>query len=87
MGKKERIRLLLICAFGLFFITTFFFSIIPLKLEGLYSTPEHYVYGGYAFTSVLYQLSVGNYVALLSFLVYGYFLYLIFIFTGGNNKK
>ena len=59
MNKKKIINYSLI---GLFLLV-FLFQIIPIPVENVLGSqiPEEYIFGGFYYTSILYQLDVGNY--------------------------
>jgi len=50
--------------FLILFISVFLFQIIPIPVENSLGSklPDEYIFGGFYYTSILYQLEVGNYV-------------------------
>lgn len=52
-------------ALSLLLIATFFFKIIPVPVENVEGNenPDKYIFGGFYWTSILYQFQVANYVA------------------------
>jgi hypothetical protein len=65
---KTKNILFLLLAFLL--VVTFFFKIIPIPLENMEGAKnaDKFIYGGIYWTSMLEQLSLGNYLALLPFI-------------------
>ena len=76
VNKYHLINIILLCLL----ITTFFFHTIAVPVENIEGAKdtEHFIFGGFYWTSVLYQLDVGNY--------FGSFLYgLIFLVLFSEN--
>ncbi len=60
MKLKTKIMFLIL---GLFLIV-FFFKLIPIPVENIsgIKNPDKFIFGGFYWTSILYQLSVKNYI-------------------------
>lgn len=59
---------------ALLLVVTFLFSSIPVPVENIdgSNTPDKFVFGGFYWTSGLFQLSVGNYMGMFAY--FGIFL-------------
>ncbi|MBA7493881.1 hypothetical protein ES702_04446 [subsurface metagenome] len=85
---KNKWRILNIILIGIF-LSFFFLKVFPIPVEnkaGL-DDPDNFIFGGFYYTSILYQFSVGN-----NFGAFGMVFIFIIIGTGGNlilikNKK
>ena len=74
--KLKKVLFILI---GLLFLATFFLKIIPIPVENIAGVedPENFVFGGFYWTSGIYELVNYNYIGSLSYMF-------IFLFlTGG----
>ena len=69
------------------FVSIFFFKIIPIPVENIEGdkNPDKFIFGGFYYTSVLYEIQVGN-----AFAPLGFSPLLFFVFVNNyllKNKK
>ena len=65
----------------LLFLATFFFKVIPIPVESIEGgkDPNHFIYGGIYWTSILYELGVENYRGSVA-----YCFVFVILFTGNH---
>ena len=68
-NKNLNFRLIINIVIIVLFISIFFFKIIPIPVENVEGdkNPDKFIFGGFYYTSVLYEIQVGNAFAPLGF--------------------